>query len=69
MTVAASDHELLHLAAHQLGLDVETLMTRYYGSPEDAHLELEELRRTGQLQPSFVETLRLELEAPAGAAE
>ena len=36
-------------------------MTRYYGSPGDVRLEFDEFERTGRLQPSFAELLRVEL--------
>ena len=68
--MATADTDLLQSAARQLGIDPEGLMTRYYGSPDDVHLELEQFQRTGRLQPSFAELLRLELtKAPAAATE
>ena len=42
-------------------------MTRYYGSPGDVRLEFEEFMRTGRLQPSFAELLRVELSKLAQA--
>jgi hypothetical protein len=69
MNPASSDADLLHSASQQLGVDAEALMARYYGSSEDVHLELQEFQRTGQLQPSFAELLRLELTKPLTAAE
>jgi hypothetical protein len=64
-----SDLDLLHAAARLLGIDAEQLMLRYYGSRPDAHAELEELHRTGRLQASLADMLRLELsrEQPAAA--
>ena len=61
MTTITSDAELLDTASQQLGAEPEALMTRYYGSPGDVRLEIEELRRTGRLQPSFAELLRAEI--------
>ena len=61
MNHGTSDLDLLQSASQQLGIDGEALMMRYYGSPEDVQLEIEELRHTGSLQPSFAELLRLEL--------
>ncbi len=52
------DRELLAAAARRLGVGPEALMRRYYGSPEDARLELEELDRTGRLRPSLAALLR-----------
>jgi hypothetical protein len=63
-----SDRELLAAAARRLGVGPEALMRRYYGSPEDARLELEELDRNGRLQPSLAKVLRLELGIPRTAA-
>jgi hypothetical protein len=67
MTPVSSDADLLHVASQQLGIDAEALMTRYYGSPGDVRLELEEFLRTGRLQPSFAELLRAELSKLAQA--
>ena len=63
---APSDVDLLGTAARRLGVDPLTLMRRYYGSSEDARLELTELDRTGQLQASLARLLREELCAAAG---
>ena len=60
-----SDHDLLHAAAERLGIDAEALMRRYYGSLGDALQEMEQLRRTGQLQESFAAMLRLLLDGAA----
>ena len=65
----AEDKDLLDAAARRLGIDAEALLRRYYGSPEDARLELEAIDRTGRLQASLARLLRLELDlAPAAAA-
>lgn len=64
-----SDEDLLRTAAQRLGVDVETLMRRYYGSPGDARDELEELRRTGRLQDSLAGALRAQLDDLDPAAE
>jgi hypothetical protein len=61
MDLFVSDQDLLDSAAQRLGLEAETLMGRYYGSPDDAYHELEEFHRTGRLQASLAELLRLEL--------
>ena len=61
MTRNASDADLLAAAARHLGADAESLLHRYYGSPEDVRHELDELERTGRLQPSLVRLLRQEL--------
>ena len=68
MNPGSSDADLLHSASQQLGVDIEQLMARYYGSPEDVHLELQELQRTRRLQPSFAELLRLALTKPLAAS-
>jgi hypothetical protein len=39
-------------------------MLRYYGSSEDAHVELQELEHTGRLQASFARLLRRKLDSP-----
>ena len=54
--------DLLEATARRLGIDAEALLRRYYGCPEDARLELEELDRTGRLQASLARLLRLELD-------
>jgi hypothetical protein len=69
MHPAARDKDLLDTAARRLGVDAEALMRRYYGSPGDARLELEELGRTGRLQASLARLLRLELGRVQAAAE
>jgi hypothetical protein len=61
---ATSDKDLLAAASRRLGVDPEALLRRYYGSPEDARLELEALDRTGRLQTSLAKVLRLELGIP-----
>lgn len=63
------DTELLSSAAQRLGTEPEALMARYYGSPGDVALELEQFRSTGRLQPSFAELLRLELAKRDASAE
>ena len=63
------DKDLLHTAAERLDTDPETLLRRYYGSPADAQLELEEVERTGRLQESLARVLRLEIDRTAVAAE
>jgi hypothetical protein len=60
-TASLSDGHLLSAAARKLGTSAGELMLRYYGSPEDAHAELEELDRTGRLQASLARLLRREL--------
>jgi hypothetical protein len=69
MTRDGSDVDLLAAAARHLGADAESILLRYYGSPEDARHELDELERTGRLQPSLVRLLRQELGVSAGPAE
>jgi predicted phosphoribosyltransferase len=61
--------DLLHAMAQRLGIEAEALLRRYYGSPGDARLELEEVERTGRLQESLARVLRLELERTEVAAE
>jgi hypothetical protein len=58
----AEDKDLLDATAQRLGIDAEALLRRYYGSPEDVRLELEEIDRTGRLQASLARLLRLELD-------
>ena len=65
----AEDKDLLHATAQRLGVDAEALLRRYYGCPEDARLELEEIDRTGALQPSLARLLELELGLAPTAAE
>jgi hypothetical protein len=66
----AHDKDLLAATARRLGIGAEALLRRYYGSPEDARLELEELDRTGRLQASLARLLRLELGlSPAALAD
>ena len=55
------DKDLLEVAAQNLEIDAEELLSRYYGSPDDARHEMEQLDRTGRLQESFARTLRTEL--------
>ena len=64
-----SDADLLGAAAQHLGADAETLLRRYYGSPEDVRHELDALDRTGRLQPSLAQLLRLELGRSENPAE
>ena len=66
---APSDADLLGRAARHLGVDALTLMRRYYGSPEDARLELGELGRTGRLQASLVQLLHQEVARPRRVGE
>ena len=61
MTTISSDRDLLHEVSERLGIDAETLMERYYGSIEDGRHEMDEFVRTGRLQASFAELLRVEL--------
>lgn len=68
MTCDGSDADLLAAAARHLGADAEAILGRYYGSPEDVRHELDELARTGRLQPSLVRLLRQELGASADPA-
>jgi hypothetical protein len=63
------DKDLLHTAAERLDTDPETLLRRYYGSPGDARLELEEVERTGKLQDSLARVLQLEIERTTTPAE
>jgi hypothetical protein len=69
MNYDMSDKDLLTLAAQRLGVEAETLMRRYYGSPQDMHDELEEFRSTGRLQADFARLLRRELARPQPPAE
>jgi hypothetical protein len=65
MTPFMSDQDLLHATAERLGIDAQALMRRYYGSYgswDDALQEMEQFRSTGQLQESFVVTLRMLLD-------
>jgi len=64
-----SDADLLAMAAQHLGTDAEALLRRYYGSPDDVRHELDELDRTGRLQPSLAKLLRLELGRSENPAE
>jgi hypothetical protein len=69
MSCNGSDADLLAAAARHLGADTKSILRRYYGSPEDVRHELDELERTGRLQPSLVRLLQQELDAspaPAG---
>ena len=50
-----SDADLLAMAAQHLDTDAEALLRRYYGSPDDVRHELDELDRTGRLQPSLAQ--------------
>jgi hypothetical protein len=61
MTLDMLDKDLLNAAVQHLGVDAETLMQRYYGSPQDILDELEAFRRTGHLQADFARLLRREL--------
>ena len=65
----AEDKDLLDATARHLGIEAEALLRRYYGSPEDARLELEEVGRTGRLQASLARLLKLELGLAPAAAE
>ena len=65
----ADDKDLLYATAQRLGIDAEALLRRYYGSPEDARLELEEIDRSGRLQASLARLLELELGLAPAAAE
>ena len=59
------DQDLLTAAVQRLGVDAETLLRRYYGSPQDMQDELEAFRRTGRLQTDFARLLRrAQLAAP-----
>lgn len=69
MRQAPSDEDLLRTAAQRLGVDAETIMRRYYGSPGDARDEIEEFERTGRLQESLADALRLKLGELDPAAE
>jgi hypothetical protein len=62
MTPFMSDQDLLHATAERLGIDSQALMRRYYGSWDDALQEMEQFRSTGQLQESFIATLRMLLD-------
>jgi hypothetical protein len=64
-----SDADLLAMAAQHLDTDAEALLRRYYGSPDDVRHELDELDRTGRLQPSLAQLLRLELGRSENPAE
>ena len=61
MTLDMLDKDLLDTAVQHLGVDAETLMHRYYGSPQDMLDELEVFRSTGKLQADFAQLLRREL--------
>ena len=62
MTVTTlPDKDLLDVAAQNLGIGTEELLSRYYGSPGGARYEMEQLDRTGRLQEGFARTLRTEL--------
>lgn len=69
MHPVASEKDLLDTAARRIGVETEVLLRRYYGSPEDARQELDEIDRTGRLQPSLARLLRLELAVPQVPAE
>jgi hypothetical protein len=64
----AGDKDLLDATARHLGVEAEALLRRYYGSPEDARVELETIDRTGTLQPSLARLLRSELGLSTAAA-
>lgn len=69
MTCNGSDADLLAAVARHLDADAESILRRYYGSPEDVRHELDELERTGHLQPSLVHLLRQELGASTEPGE
>jgi hypothetical protein len=61
MTLEMLDKNLLDAAVQRLGVDAETLMHRYYGSPQDVQDELEAFHNTGRLQADFARLLQREL--------